>query len=173
MRETLYKEAFSIIEMLFVILIIGLISTALLRNMQSLQSQNKALHKFLLKQSSLFETQLFINKHLYLAKIDSIIISSNTLQYDAYNALFLPAKNANFMDISMKTTPQTIKLINSELYFNDELLLKGVETFLASTNKNAQDEIILSYRLCIKDTSKNNRCIDEHLLLDNIEIFYK
>ncbi|RDU72702.1 type II secretion system protein [Helicobacter aurati] len=165
-------STFSIIEVLFVIFIVGLISIPLLKTLQSLQAQNHRIQAFLVKKSSLFETQLFINKHINLAKIDSIVVTNNTLKYEAFNNLFIPTQSAHFMDISLQTIPQTLQLTNGNLYFNNALLLKDVQTFIVNIQQNqtAKNESILYYKLCLK---KANECIEESLFLDNIEIPYQ
>lgn len=164
-------DAFSLIELLFTVFIVGIISITLLKSLLSLKKQDYAIQGFLTKHVSLFETQLFINKHLSIAKKDSILAMRNSLYWESFASLYNPTKHDDTMDFSLQTLQNTISLRNGNLYFNNELLLDNVSNFEAQITHNIAtntDDSRLTYTICMQ--LARIQCIDEILFLDNLEI---
>ncbi len=157
------QSAFSLMEVLLSILIIGLLGIASLKSISYLKLHNYSMQKFLLTKSSLFETQLFIHKYLNFAKIDSIKIYNNKLEWFGYDSLFLPAtQQKDYMDFSLHTNKFSLELKNRDLFFNNAILLHNVyifETQIITSNNHK----ILQYKVC------SNACFADFVLLEDIE----
>lgn len=161
-----YSKAFSLVEVLLCLVVLGLLGASTLSSVVSLKRQDVAIQRLLLETSSVYETQLFINKMLSFADIDSIKISADSLSWSGYDRLFLDSKGSNFMDFSLDKSPFVISLQNNNLYFNGSLLLDNVKLFNVKISNIATDKI-LEYTLCA------NICISDFIFLDPIEITYK
>ncbi|MWV62975.1 type II secretion system protein [Helicobacter saguini] len=159
-----HSKSFSLLEILFCLIILGIFGVGALYSITNLKRQDVSIQKFLLKNSSLYETELFINKMLSYAKADSIKIGNNTLSWQGYDKLFLSAKNNDkFMDFSLQTSSFNISLQHNNLYFNNTLLLHNVKVFDINI-KDFNTDRILEYTLC------THICIQDFIFLENIEI---
>lgn len=154
-----FKAAFSLVEILFALLIISIIGVGMLYSILALKRHDIAAQKALLHNSSLYETSIFINKYLAFAKLDSIKVTPNSLSWQGYDKLFLNTQNTEFMDYSLDTTKYEITLKNNNLYINGALLLQNVRSFTPNLKND-----ILTYTLC------SHICISDYILLDNIEV---
>lgn len=162
-----YSKSFSLVEVLFCLVILGILGAGALVSITSLKRQDASLQHFLLESSGVFETQLFINKMLSFAKVDSIKINGNTLVWQGFPNLFMPAKNGeNFMDFSLQSTNYEIKHTNNNLYFNNALLLHNVKLFSLKIS-NINTDRILEYNIC------THICLQDFIFLDSIEIDFE
>lgn len=159
-----YSKAFSLVEILFCLIVLGILGVGALISITSLKKQDVALQHFLLEGSSVFETQLFINKMLSFAKADSIKTNGNNLAWQGYERLFSAAKNGeNFMDFSLQLTNYEIKYVANNLYFNNTLLLHNVKLFSIKVS-NINTDRILEYNIC------THICLQDFVFLESIEI---
>lgn len=163
-----YKNsgAFSLVEILFCIVVIGILGASALYSVNSIKKQDVSIQKFLLQDSSIYETQMFINKILNIANADSIQIAKDSISWEGYDKLFLSAVNNNeYMDFSLKMTQYSLVLKNGNMYFNNEILLHNVKSFSVKIT-NINTDKILEYTLCAKF------CISDFIFLEEKEIIF-
>ncbi|RDU66238.1 type II secretion system protein [Helicobacter didelphidarum] len=171
MRHVLWKNtiqnhlhAFSLIEVLFVLVTMGILGVTTLKSLTALKKQNHNTQKFLTQHGSLFETSLFINKNLSISKPDSIKITPNSLEWKGYTKLFLQGQNnADYMNFSLQTEVFSLERHNNNLFFNNTLLLKNVREFEVKIIKRNADSI-LEYKLC------TNICVQDFIFIEESEI---
>lgn len=163
-----YSSTLSLLEILIAFVIMGILGISAMKSITSLRQQDTSLQKFLVKHTSLFETQLFINKYLALSKPDTIQIFHNKIQWEGYNNLFHNAqKNQNYMDFSLQTDTFSLELHNGNLYLNQSLLLENVRLFdtqIQMFQTSNTTTSILEYNLCA-DT-----CVQDFVILEESEI---
>lgn len=156
------KDGFSMLEVLFALLVIGILGVSAIRSISALKAQHYSIQKFLLTHANLFETQLFINRQLDSIKPQSIIITPTSIEWKQYKNLFVEITNGDYMDFSLQTTNAMLALQNNALYFNNSLLLNNVKSMnFWRTHTKMHD--MLSYKIC------SNVCITDSILLDEIE----
>ena len=156
------KDGFSILEVLFALLIIGILGVSAMRSISALKAQHYGIQKFLLTNANLFETQLFINRQLDSINPQSIIIKPTSIEWKQYKNLFIEVAKGDYMDFSLQTTNASLTLQNNTLYFNNSLLLHNVKS-MNFWHTHTKTYNILSYRIC------SNICIADSILLDEIE----
>lgn len=164
----LKSKALSLPEVLLALLVIGMLGISALKSVVALKSQNKSMQNFLLYQSGIFETQIFLNKYFALIQPNSLSITHNAISWQGYDDLFLPNKDSvsqdsDIMDFSLQTTPHLLKLQDNILYFDNALLLENVSVLDAQI-LNTNTHKILTYKLCAK------HCINDFVILEESEI---
>lgn len=157
-----YSGGFSMLEVLVALLVISILGIGMIRSIVALKSQNYSIQRFLLTHSSLFETQLFLQRQLSHSKPESIIITPQSLHWEQYDKLFLANAQGDYMDFSLHTTPMNLTYRDRKLYFNGALLLHNVASMRFWRDTIGQYNI-LSYQIC------TTICITDSLLLEFIE----
>lgn len=133
-----------------------------MKSISALKAQNYKIQHFLVTNASLFETQLFINRHLSSIKPESIIIAPNNISWEQYEKLFIDTDKGEYMDFSLNTTKANLALQNDNLYFNNAILLHNVKSMQFIREKiNSHD--ILSYRIC-----SSSMCIADSILIEKV-----
>lgn len=160
--STNIKDGFSVLEVLFALLVIGILGVSAMRSINALKAQHYSIQKFLLTNANLFEAQLFINRQLDSINPQSIIITPTSIEWKQYKDLFIEVAKGDYMDFYLQTTNASLTLQNNTLYFNNALLLHNVKSMkFWRTHTKAYN--ILSYRIC------SSVCITDSILLDEIE----
>lgn len=156
------KYGFSILEVLLAIFVLGILGVSLMKSISALKAQNYKIQHFLVTNASLFETQLFINRHLGSIKLESIIIAPNNISWEQYDKLFIDTDKSEYMDFSLNTTKANLTLQNDNLYFNNAILLHNVKS-MQFVREEINSHDILSYRIC-----SINMCIADSILIEKV-----
>lgn len=156
------KYGFSILEVLLAIFALGILGVSLMKSISALKAQNYKIQHFLVTNASLFETQLFINRHLGSIKPESIIIAPNNISWEQYDKLFIDTDKSEYMDFSLNTTKANLTLQNDNLYFNNAILLHNVKS-MQFVREEINSHDILSYRIC-----SINMCIADSILIEKV-----
>ena len=154
------SASISLLEILIAILIGGILTIVGMKTLTHIKKQSVSLNNFVLIESSIYETQIFINKYLEIAKKDSIIITNNKMEWESYSNLFKEGDNNGAMDFSFALNHCILELNGNNIYFNNQLLLAGVKTLSFSISGD-----ILEYRICARHT-----CVDDFVILSDSEI---
>lgn len=156
------KNGFSVLEVLLAIFIIGILGVSLMRSISALKAQNYTIQHFLVINTSLFETQLFINRQLSSIKPESIAIAQNNVSWEQYKELFIETEQNEYMNFSLQTTKSILTLQNNNLYFNNAILLHNVKSMQFNRMQvNSHD--ILSYSIC-----SFYMCISDSILIEKV-----
>lgn len=157
-------KAFSLIEVLFALLIISVIMSSTLNTYVSFKKQNLSSLSYIHKHSSIIETQLFLNNYFFNLVPKSLKISQNIISWEGYEKLFLSKKSGmEHMDYSKIKSKYVLKLDNNNLTFNNNLLLKDVSSITFNlTTKNTLE--ILEYEIC------QQICINDFIILQDLVI---
>lgn len=156
------KNGFSVLEVLLAIFIIGILGVSLMRSISALKAQNYTIQHFLVINTSLFETQLFINRQLSSIKPESIAIAQNNVSWEQYKELFIETEQNEYMNFSLQTTKSILTLQNNNLYFNNAILLHNVKSMQFNRMQvNSHD--ILSYSIC-----SFYMCISDSVLIEKV-----
>lgn len=156
------KHGFSILEVLLAIFVVGILGVSLMQSISALKAQNYKIHHFLVTNTSLFETQLFINRQLSSIKPETIIIAPNNVSWEQYKELFIDTNKSDYMDFSLQTTKSNLVLQNNNLYFDNAILLHNVKSIhFDRVQINSHD--ILSYSIC-----SVNMCIEDSIFIENV-----
>ncbi|TLD98946.1 type II secretion system protein [Helicobacter trogontum] len=156
------KNGFSVLEVLLAIFIIGILGVSLMRSISALKAQNYTIQHFLVTNTSLFETQLFINRQLSSIKPESIAIAQNNVSWEQYKELFIETEQNEYMNFSLQTTKSILTLQNNNLYFNNAILLHNVKSMQFNRMQvNSHD--ILSYSIC-----SFYMCISDSVLIEKV-----
>ncbi|GAB0173179.1 type II secretion system protein [Helicobacter trogontum] len=156
------KNGFSVLEVLLAIFIIGILGVSLMRSISALKAQNYTIQHFLVTNTSLFETQLFINRQLSSIKPESIAIAQNNVSWEQYKELFIETEQNEYMNFSLQTTKSILTLQNNNLYFNNAILLHNVKSMQFNRMQvNSHD--ILSYSIC-----SFYMCISDSILIEKV-----
>ncbi|TLD84919.1 type II secretion system protein [Helicobacter trogontum] len=156
------KNGFSVLEVLLAIFIIGILGVSLMRSISALKAQNYTIQHFLVTNTSLFETQLFINRQLGSIKPESIAITQNNITWEQYKELFIETEQNEYMNFSLQTTKSILTLQNNNLYFNNAILLHNVKSMQFDRMQvNSHD--ILSYSIC-----SFYMCISDSILIEKV-----
>lgn len=156
------KNGFSVLEVLLAIFIIGILGVSLMRSISALKAQNYTIQHFLVTNTSLFETQLFINRQLSSIKPESIAIAQNNVSWEQYKELFIETEQNEYMNSSLQTTKSILTLQNNNLYFNNAILLHNVKSMQFNRMQvNSHD--ILSYSIC-----SFYMCISDSILIEKV-----
>ena len=150
------KYGFSILEVLLAIFVIGILGVSLMKSISA------KIQHFLVTNASLFETQLFINRHLSSIKPESIIIAPNNISWEQYDKLFIDTDKGEYMDFSLNATKANLTLQNDNLYFNNAILLHHVKS-MQFVREEINSHDILSYRIC-----SINICIADSIILEKV-----
>ena len=156
------KYGFSILEVLLAIFVLGILGVSLMKSISALKAQNYKIQHFLVTNASLFETQLFINRHLSSIKPESIIIAPNNISWEQYDKLFIDTDKGEYMDFSLNATKANLTLQNDNLYFNNAILLHNVKS-MQFIREEINSHDILSYRIC-----STNICIADSIILEKV-----
>ena len=156
------KNGFSVLEVLLAIFIIGILGVSLMRSISALKAQNYTIQHFLVTNTSLFETQLFINRQLSSIKPESIAIAQNNVSWEQDKELFIETEQNEYMNFSLQTTKSILTLQNNNLYFNNAILLHNVKSMQFNRMQvNSHD--ILSYSIC-----SFYMCISDSVLIEKV-----
>lgn len=156
------KNGFSVLKVLLAIFIIGILGVSLMRSISALKAQNYTIQHFLVTNTSLFETQLFINRQLSSIKPESIAIAQNNVSWEQYKELFIETEQNEYMNFSLQTTKSILTLQNNNLYFNNAILLHNVKSMQFNRMQvNSHD--ILSYSIC-----SFYMCISDSILIEKV-----
>lgn len=156
------KYGFSILEVLLAIFVIGILGVSLMKSISALKAQSYKIQHFLVTNASLFETQLFINRHLSSIKPESIIIAPNNISWEQYDKLFIDTDKGEYMDFSLNAIEANLTLQNDNLYFNNAILLHHVKS-MQFVREEINSHDILSYRIC-----STNICIADSIILEKV-----